>query len=173
MQILLGLKEYLLTLGIFDFAILGFFFLVFLFFLLCTILFKKNLILAFIFFLLSIISVISAPIVGNYVVKNYVNKSYIHLDNDKRLHFYDAYLLSGVIENRSKHEFKYCVLELNVYTRSTNPLKNSLNRYLKPLLNQSFVVEGPIAVKESKNFRFLVEGFLYQDFASDVSSRCY
>jgi len=173
MQILLGLKEYLLMLGIFDFAILGFFFLIFLFFLLCTVLFKKTLLVAFLFFLLSILSVIAAPIVSNYIVKNYVNKSRLYLENDKKLNFYDAYLLSGYIENIGKKEFKQCVLELNIYTPSENPIKNALNRYLKPLRKEIFVIDGPISVGDSKDFRFLSEGFSYSDFKSEVSSRCY
>lgn len=173
MQILLGLKEYLLLLGIFDFAILGFFFLIFLFFLLTALLFKKSLLVAFFLFLLSILSIIVAPVVGNYIVKNYVNKSSLHLESSKKLHFYDAYLLSGYIENIGKREFKQCILELNIYTPSENPIKNALNRYLKPLHKESFVISGPILVGDSKDFRFLLEGFSYSNFKSEVSSRCY
>jgi len=135
--------------------------------------FKRSILAFLFFFLLSVLTIFVAPIGSNFLVKNFVNKSELVLSNSKKLQFYDAFMLSGKITNRGRFDFKKCVITLNIYKPNANPLKNAVNRYLKPLLRDEFFMDEKIPRDESSDFRFLIEDFKYNDFATDIDSRCY
>lgn len=159
--------------NVFDFAVLSLSFLLFLLFLLLAIMFRKSTVLFLLLFVLALSSIIAAPIISNMIVKGYVNKSNLTLKIDRRLQFYDAYMLSGMITNEGRRDFKECTIDFEAYKEGANFLKTFVNRYFKPLEKRELVVHGPIKMGESKDFKFLVDGFTYHDFKVTIKNRCY
>ncbi|MFW6307963.1 MAG: DUF2393 family protein [Campylobacterales bacterium] len=171
-ELISSFKEFFVTVSVYDFAFMGGFFLLFLLFFLLAILFRKNIALFILFFLMSLSTIGVAPFVVNSLIDNYVNKFEVVYKNNRELNFFDGILISGTLINKGRVDFKRCVFEVILFMPASNVIKESANK-LKPLLKREFVLEGPIKKGESKDFRYLIEGINFENYEKEVDIRCF
>lgn len=167
-----GFKEFFLTITVYDFAILGGFFLLFTLFFLLAILFRKSVGLFILFLFFSLLTIGVAPFISSAIITEYVNKFEVVYKNNKKLNFYDGILISGKLINRGRVDFKKCVFEVTLYNPASNPLKERVNK-LKPLLKRQFTLQGPIKRGESKEFRYLIDGIRFDIYEQVIDIRCF
>lgn len=152
--------DFLHTLSLYDYLLFGGIIFVFLFLLILSILLRHKQTLALILVILALITLLIAPIGGYIALHALMYKHTIKLSTVKDLEFTEALLIKGDINNTSKETFKECTLYVGVSKISPIKPLNRLYPYL-PFRRQTIIIEGPIAPKESKTFKLLMQPFHY------------
>lgn len=152
--------DFLHTLNLYDYLLLGGIIFVFLFLLILSILLRHKQTLALILVVLALITLLIAPIGGYIALHALMYKHTITLTTVKDLTFTEALLIKGDINNTSKQTFKECTLYVGVSKISPIKPLNTLYPYL-PFRRQTIVIKGPIAPKEPKTFKLLMQPFHY------------
>jgi hypothetical protein len=152
--------DFLHTLNLYDYLLFGGIIFFFLFLLILSILLRHKQTLALVLVILALITLLIAPIGGYIALHALMYKHSIKLTTVKDLEFTEALLVKGDINNSSNETFKECTLYVGVSKISPIKPLNKLYVYL-PFRRQTIVIKGPIAPKESKTFKLLIQPFHY------------
>ncbi|MDP3302153.1 MAG: DUF2393 family protein [Sulfuricurvum sp.] len=152
--------DFLHTLNLYDYLLFGGIIFFFLFLLILSILLRHKQTLALILVILSIVTLLITPVGGYIALHALIYKHSIKLTTVKDLEFTEALLVKGDINNSSNETFKECTLYVGVSKISPIKPLNKLYPYL-PFRRQTIVIKGPIAPKESKTFKLLIQPFHY------------
>jgi hypothetical protein len=109
---------------------------------------------------LALITLLIAPVGGYIALHALMYKHSIQLATVKNLDFTKALLIKGDINNTSEETFKECTLYVGVSKISPIKPLNKLYPYL-PFRRETIIINGPIAPKESKTFKLLMQPFHY------------
>ncbi|MCL4432782.1 MAG: DUF2393 domain-containing protein [Epsilonproteobacteria bacterium] len=153
--------DFLHTLNLYDYLLFGGIIFFFLFLLILSILLRHKQTLALMLVILSLITLLIAPIAGYIALHALMYKHSIKLTTVKDLEFTEALLIKGDINNSSNEIFKECTLYVGVSKISPMKPLNKVYPYL-PFRRQTIVIQGPIAPKESKTFKLLIQPFQYR-----------
>lgn len=152
--------DFLHTLNLYDYLFFGGIIFFFLFLLILSILLRHKQTLALILVILALITLLIAPIGGYIALHALIYKHSIKLTTVKDLEFTDALLVKGDMNNNSNETFKECTLYIGVSKISPIKPLNKVYPYL-PFRRQTIVIKGPIAPKETKTFKLLIQPFHY------------
>jgi len=159
------------TLIIYDYILFGSSFVLFIIFIIISILARKKLLLAVFFVLISFGILILGPSIGYIKMHEYLFKNTTTLKSQKRLEYTNAIVVRGTLQNESKKDFSSCSITASVHKVSKNPIKKHLYKF-KTLKKMSIVVED-IAKGESIDFKILVEPFTYKkDYNITLGAKC-
>jgi len=155
----------------YDYMLFGAVFVLFLLFLILSIIIRKKLGLSIFFLLLSFIILIAGPTVGYSKMHEYLFSYNLILTSQKQLSFTPAIVIKGTIENTSKYDFKQCLLTAHVLKVSKNALREYLYAF-KPLKKMS-MIEYDIKKAQKREFKLIVEPFRYtKDYNISLQASC-
>jgi len=156
---------------IYDYILFAVSFVLFILFILLGILLRKKLTLAIIFVLLAFTILLVGPTIGYMKMHEMIFKNSTELISQKRLEFTEAVVVKGKLVNESSKNFKECTITASAYKVTSNKYKNYLKK-LKPFKKMS-IVEYDIAVSQSREFKIIVEPFIYnRDYNISLGADC-
>ena len=155
----------------YDYMLFGASFVLFILFIILSILLRRKLFAALFFLLLGFASFLLGPTLGYVQMHKYLYKNSVEVISAKKLNFVQAVVIKGRLYNESKFDFHECKVSAIFYKVSTNKYKNYLLK-LKPFMKRSIVIDD-IAKGEQKEFKIIVEPFRYQkDYNLSVEANC-
>lgn len=169
-----SIQTYISHMQTYDYLAFGWLFLLFfLFFILALILIRRKPFLS-LFILLVDISVVG---VSPFAIKWYLDDKLRGNESQttlvKQLQFSDTLIVEGSVKNISDIDFTTCLTHVKVIKPDNNKYKSFLLA-LKPIRNQSILLEMPPARGQETPFRVLFEPFRYGgDFNVTVNAECY
>jgi hypothetical protein len=155
----------------YDYMLFGGVFVLFLLFVVLSILLRKKIGLSLFFLLLGFIILFVGPTVGYKELHKYLFKSEVAIISQKQLSFTPAIVLKGSVKNMSKFDFKECKIRAYVHKVSKNKLKNYIYQF-KNIKKMSMLVQD-IPKGQSRNFKMIIEPFNYQkNYNISIQARC-
>ncbi len=145
-------------------------FLAFLLLILAAVVKRRTLSYTLLLFALALLFV--GPPVVKGVMDRYLRAADLHLTQTKVLRYSRSLVVEGEVKNVGRLDFSRCDLALVIYRPSSNFLKETA-AILKPIAVHIEPLDTPIATKESKPFRIIVDHFNTRDFNLTVQPRCY
>ncbi len=154
-----------------DYLLFGSVFLLFLFFIILGIVFRKKLILSILFLLLGFSILLLGPTWGYMKLHETLFKNSTKLLSQKRLQFSEAVVVKGSMINESNRDFQECKITASAYAVSSNKLKNYLKKF-KPFKKKS-IIEMNIVKLETREFKIIVEPFIYsKNYNISIGADC-
>jgi len=155
----------------YDYILFGSAFVLFILFIVISILLRKKIGLALFFVLLSFSTLLVGPTYGYLKMHEYLFKNTVSLISLKNLSFTQAVVVKGKVTNTSKQNFQSCKITASAYKVTSNKYKNYLNK-LKPFKKMS-IIEYDINIGETREFKVIVEPFTYKrDFNISLGADC-
>ncbi len=159
------------SLTIYDYVYFGSVFILFLLFIILTLLLRKKPTLALFIFLIALIDITLGPTIGYNYFHSTLYKNKITLTKVKRLTFVQAVVIEGTIKNISKFDFKECKIKASILKNTHNKYKNLIFRF-KPIKTDILTLKD-IQKNKQVPFKFLIEPFRYKkDFNVSLSGVC-
>jgi len=154
-----------------DYILFGTVFILFVLFLISSLVLRKKLGLSLFFVLLSITILFLGPSLGYIKMHQYLFKNSVEFISEKKLTFVEALVIKGTLKNESNIDFKSCKITASANKMTSNVIKNYIYT-LKPLMNMSIVEEG-IKKGELREFKIIMEPFKFQsDYNISIIGRC-
>jgi uncharacterized protein DUF2393 len=143
----------------YDYILFSSSFVLFIVFIILSIVFRKKLTIAIVFVLLGFFILLLGPTVGYIQMHNYLFKNSIVLESQQKLSFTEAIVVKGKLTNDSKFDFSTCEITANVYKVTKNKYRNYLLKF-KPFQKSSMFTPA-ILKGESYDFKLFIEPFRY------------
>ena len=156
---------------IYDYVLFGSAFILFILFIVLTIVLRKKMVLAILFLIVAFSTLLILPTYGYIAMHAYLFKNSLSLTHEQRLLYSDALLLRGTLTNESRFDFKSCKITASVSRVTENKYKNYLLKF-KPFIKSS--ISTP-AIKQGQTYRFefFVEPFTYKnDYNISLGAAC-
>ncbi len=144
----------------YDYMLFGGVFVLFLLFIILSIVLRRKIGLALFFLVFGFIILIVGPTVGYSEMHKYLFKSEVQITSQKRLLFTPAIVLKGSVKNVSKFDFKECKITAYVHKKSKNKLKNYIYQFKN--IQKMSMLESAIQKGEVRNFKLIIEPFTYK-----------
>ena len=169
-----SIQTYVSHLQIYDYLAFGWLFLLcFFFFILVLVLIRKKPFLALFVLILDAMLLVVSPFAIKWYLDAKFRSNEAHTTLVKQLQFSDMLIVEGSVKNTSKIDFTTCLTHINVLKLGDNPYKNILLS-LKPIRNQSILLQTPPAYGQETPFRVIFEPFVHgDDFNVTVNAECY
>ena len=162
---------FLHSLSIYDYVYFGSVFILFLLFIILTLLLRKKITLAMLIFLIALLDIILGPTIGYSYFHSTLYKNEITLTKTKKLSFVEGVVIEGKLTNTSRFDFKECTIKASILKDTHNKYKNLILK-LKPIKTDVIKIQD-IKKGKSAEFKFLIEPFKYKkDFNVSVSGVC-
>ncbi len=174
-SIKISFLTYFKHLGLYDYLGLVWFFLTFLVLIVLAIFIaKRSSALSLLLIILALIFFIAAPFALKYKLNALLRPHTIELTNVKKLSFSDSVIVEASLTNSSSQPFSLCLFQTKLIKEtSTKGIKSFLAR-LKPLSNQSIVVEKLLPPGDTLEFKTHFDGFVYGgEVDADIKAECY
>jgi hypothetical protein len=156
---------------VYDYILFGAIFVLFILFMILSIILRHKTVVAAFFMLISFSTLFVAPVVGYNEMHNYLFKNSLKLISQKKLNFTQAVVVKGVLTNESKRNFKSCKITALAHKVSKNKIKNYLYGF-KSFAKMSILQED-IKKGESREFKIIIEPFTYsKDYNISLEARC-
>lgn len=156
---------------LYDYILFASSFVLFILFIVLSLLLKKNAVISIFFVLLSFTILLLGPSLGYIKMHQFLFKNSVELISQKRLSFVQAIVVKGTLKNESKLDFKSCTITANVYKVTGNTIKDLVYKF-KPLSNMS-IIEEDINKGEQREFKVIVEPFTYEkDYNISIGAKC-
>jgi hypothetical protein len=156
---------------VYDYALFGAAFVLFLLFMILAILLRRKLGLALFLLLLSFTALITIPTLGYKYMHAYLYKNSLELQMQQKLNFTQAVVVKGMLANESKFDFKSCNITASVYKVSSNKYKNYIYPF-NPFQHMS-IIEEQIPIGEKREFKIIIEPFTYAgDYNISLKANC-
>ena len=146
-------------------------FVLFILFIILSILLRKKVVLALIFLILAFGTLLLGPSFGYIEMHKYLFKNTIVLESQKKLSFSEAVVVKGKITNESKLNFSSCKITASAYKVTSNEYKNYLLKF-KPF-KKSSITTPEIPKGSSYEFKLFIEPFTYKkDYNISLGADC-
>lgn len=166
---------YLKNLGLYDYLafgwlILTFFILVFLAILVA----RKSSVLSLLLIILSLVIFIVSPFLIKMKLTEMLRPTNIQLESIKKLTFSDTLIVNASITNQSAKDFKKCLVTTSIIKNTTpSGYKYYLNQ-LKPIVNQSILVNEPLPKEGILDYRVVFDDYNYEgNVTAVIHAECY
>ena len=162
----LGLYDYLA----FGWLILTFFILVFLAILVA----RKSSVLSLLLIILSLVIFIVSPFLIKMKLAEMLRPVSIQLESVKKLSFSDTLIVNASITNQSNKDFKKCLVTTSII-KNTTPSDYKYYLYqLKPIDNQSILVNESLPKEGTMEHRVVFENYNYEgNVTAVIRAECY
>ncbi len=165
------LTAFLDSLILYDYILFGSVFVLFILFIILSIVLRKKVLLAVLLAIFSFSLLILGPTFGYVKMHEYLFKNSIKLISQKKLEFVSAIVVKGALTNESKFDFSSCVITAKVHKESKNELKKYLYRF--KTIKKASIIEESIRKGETINFKIIVEPFNYsKDYNISLGAKC-
>lgn len=155
----------------YDYILFSSVFVLFVLFIILTVLLRRKLFFSMLFLILSFSILLVGPTLGYVKMHQYLFKNSVELVSQKKLSFVKAIVVKGILKNESKFDFKSCKITASVVKISSNKLKNYIYGF-KPIKNMSITNED-ILKGEAREFKMIIEPFTYtKDYNITMQARC-
>jgi len=155
----------------YDYILFGSILMLFILFIILSILLRRKLGLALFLVIFSFIFLLVAPFIGYIEMHDYLFKNSTSLISQKKLHFTKAVIVKGSVSNESKLNFKQCKIKISAYKTTGNKYKDIIFK-LKPFEYMS-IVENNIRKGETRKFKVVLEPFTYMyDYNISIKANC-
>ncbi|NPA66164.1 MAG: DUF2393 domain-containing protein [Epsilonproteobacteria bacterium] len=162
---------FLHTFTVYDYIYFGSVFILFILFIVLTLLLREKITLALFMLLIALLDITLGPTLGYNYFHSTLYKNEITITKAKKLTFVKAVIIEGNLKNTSKFNFKECKIEASILRDTHNKYKNLILK-LKPIKTDILIVKD-IPKGKSTEFKFLIEPFNYQkDFNVSVTGIC-
>lgn len=156
---------------IYDFALFGGSFFLFILFIFLGILLRRKTSIAVMIVLLSFAILFLAPTLGYIKMHDYLFTYKTELLSQKKLTFSNAIVVKGLLTNESKRFFKSCSIKASAIKVSSSEFKNYIYS-LKPIVT-TLAVEQGIDIGETREFKIIVEPYNYEgDYTITIGAKC-
>ena len=163
--------EFINNLIVYDYILFGSVFILFILFIILSIVLRKKMGLAIFLILLAFIILILGPTIGYIQMHKYLFKNTTKLISQKKLKFTQAVVLKGSLTNESKFNFESCKIEASAYKVSGNKYKDYILQF-KPFKKMS-MYEYNIEIGQTREFKLIIEPFTYsKDYNISVKGSC-
>jgi len=155
----------------YDYVLFGSSFVLFILFIILSIVLRKKVTLAVLFLLLGFSILILGPTLGYIQMHKYLFKNSVTLESQQKLLFSDAVVVRGKITNESKFHFSTCKITATAYRVTKNEYKNYLLKF-KPF-QKSTIHTPEVAKGNSYDFKLFIEPFRYtKDYNISLGADC-
>ena len=144
---------------IYDYVLFGSSFVLFILFIVLSIVLRRKVALAVIFMLLGFSILLLGPTLGYVKMHEFLFKNSVLLESQQKLTFTEAVVVRGKIANESKFDFSSCKITASAYRVTKNEYKNYLLKF-KPF-QKSSIITPEIPKGSSYDFKLFVEPFRY------------
>jgi len=152
------------------FVLLGLFFI---FFIILSIVVRKKPLAALFFGLFACTILVAGPLGVKEIFDRLIRSAEISLDNVQKLHYSNALIIEGSLQNSGKIEYSKCSVHIRIYQDRKNKYLNYVQKFL-PLYTKKVQLQGPIAKMQSQSFETTIEQFNYSnDYKVNVYGECY
>jgi len=134
--------------------------------------FIKRVSLQYFILFLAILVLFLGPIGTKVVMDNFLRQADVKISKTKPLKYSKSIIINGTITNTSRVPFQKCDIALLFVKPSDNTLKKVVN-ILKPKLTYIWDMNSTLDIKETKEFRIVVDSFDMKEFNLTVQPRCY
>lgn len=156
---------------VYDYILFGSVFILFILFIVLSLLSKRKVGISVFFVLLSFSILLLGPTLGYIKMHQFLFKNSVELISQKKLTFVKAIVVKGTLKNESKLDFTSCKITANAYKVTGNALKDFIYQF-KPLSNMS-ILEDSIHKGESREFKIIIEPFTYaKDYNISIGAKC-
>ena len=155
-------------------AVIWFILTFFLLFLVSILLIRRSLIGSFFIFLLSLAFLVTIP----FVIKSKLNAFLRPIDTRivsmQKLIYSPTLIIQTTIANTSQRQFQTCLIQADVHPKNTSESLLSFFYSLKPISNQSILVQKPLDKGKTLEYEIVFDHFTYQgDVVVYVTTECY
>ncbi len=171
----LSLLTYLKNLGLYDYLAFAWFFVTFfMLIVLAIIIAKRSSAFSLLLIILSVIFFVSAPFAIQYKLNILLRPTAIETTLVKKLNFSDTVIVEADIYNTSAKAFKRCLVQTDIIKQTNaSKIKQWLNR-LKPIANQSILVQDDISEGNFTSVRIVFDDFVYTgEINATLKAECY
>ena len=156
---------------LYDYILFGGAFILFILFIILSLLLKKKVGLSMFLLLLSFLILFLVPTIGYMKMHQFLYKNTTVLKSQKKLSFTKAIVVKGTITNRSKFDFKSCMISASAYKVTGNEIKDFLFKF-KPIRSAS-VLELNISKGDVREFKLFIDPFTYaKDYNISLGGKC-
>ena len=164
-------KAFIEELIVYDYVLFGAVFVLFILFIILSILLRKKITLAVLFLLLAFAVLFLGPTWGYIEMHKYLFKNTLALHTQQKLSFSQSILVRAKLTNESKFDFVSCKVTASVYKVTNNEYKNHLFK-LKPFQKTSMITPA-IQKGTTHNLEFFIEPFTYsKDYNISLGADC-
>ena len=149
-------KEFLHNLNFYHYGVSAFIAIIFILFFALAILLRRRLILSAILFLLAFLAAGPAFVGGYIVTEDIIRRVDVSDFNVKRLHFVKAFVVTGNIQNNGKIDFHKIYVKVK-FVKKDDRWWMEYKDFFSPVREQTFLIDEPLAVRKSTDFKFLAD----------------
>jgi len=174
-SIKISFLTYFKHLGMYDYLGLAWFCLTFLVLIVLAIFVaKRSSYLSLLLIILALIFFIIAPFALKYKLNSLLRSHTIELQLVKKLTFSDSVIVEATLLNTSKQPFRICLVQTKLIKKIPTQGIKSMLATLKPLANQSILVEANVPQGEVFEFKTIFDGFVYSgEIDANIKAECY
>ncbi|WP_060826792.1 DUF2393 family protein [Sulfurospirillum cavolei] len=171
----ISLLTYFRNLGLYDYLAFAWLIVTFLTLIAFAILIaKRSSALSVLIIILSLIFFAVSPFLIHYKLNALLRQNVTEITMVKKLVFSDTLIVEATLQNLSQKPFKRCLIQTSAIKQtSAEGIKAWMTR-LKPIANQSILVQESLSPNELTNIRILFDDFTYQgDVNATLKAECY
>ena len=155
----------------YDYILFGSVFVLFLLFVIFSILLRKKIGKSLFFLFLSFVILFVGPTIGYQELHKYLFKSEVIILSEKKLSFTPAIVLKGSLKNISKFDFKECRIYAHVHKKSKNKLRNYIYQFKN--IKKMSMIEKDILKGQTRDFKLFIEPFTYtKEYSISIKASC-
>ena len=174
-SIKISFLTYFKYLGLYDYLGLVWFSLTFLALIVLAIFVaKRSSSLSLLLIIFALLFFILAPFALKYKLNALLRPHTIELQSVKKLTFSNSVIVEASLLNTSNVPFRVCLFQTNIIKKSSAEGIRAFINTLKPLANQSILVEKIIPQGETLEFKTDFDDFIYTgEIDADIKAECY
>lgn len=166
---------YLRHLGTYDYLALGWFIVTFLILIvLATIVAKRASTFSLLLIISALLFFIIAPFLLKFKLNTLLRPTSVEIHMVKKLTFSDSVIVEASIHNVSEKDFKLCFVQTTIIKQNaTEGIRSYLN-LLKPIANQSILVQQSLPKGEILEHKAVFDDFTYKgEIVAHIKTECY
>ncbi|MDX9813910.1 MAG: DUF2393 family protein [Sulfurimonas sp.] len=166
-----SIRGFIDELIIYDYILFGSILLVFVIFIILSIVFRRSTIVSTLLLLVGFGVLFGGSFVGYKELHSYLFKHTLTINESKKLTYTKAIVLKATLKNESKRVFNECKISASVYRKKEYKLVEEILK-LKPIAKMS-IVESNIDIDSTRDIKMLIEPFDHDgDFGVTLSAKC-
>jgi len=171
----ISLLTYFRNLGLYDYLAFAWLIVTFLMLIAFAILIaKRSSALSVLIIILSLIFFAASPFLIHYKLNTLLRQNVTEITTVKKLVFSDTLIVEATLQNLSKKPFKRCLIQTSAIKQTSEGGIKAWMTRLKPIANQSILVQESLSPNELTNIRILFDDFTYQgDVNATLKAECY
>lgn len=171
----LSFLTYFRHLELYDYLALTWFILTFIVFIVFAIIIaKRSSALSLLLIIFALMFFILTPFALKFKLNELLRATHIELLSTKKLTYSESLIVEANIINVSQKEFKRCLIETKLIKKNPSEGFFSFVNRLKPIENQSMLVQEPLKKGETLDYKAIFDNFSYQgDVVAYITAECY